>query len=211
MILRSPRERPRDEGVSAGTGEPIGAILAGGFGRRIGGAKAVVQLCGRPLVCYPLQALQAALPEVMLLAKADTKLPSLRGVTVWVESDPRRHPLVGILEALSVASGRSIVVCAADLPLITPGLIARLATVAVGEAPAVVVRCQQVVQPLLGLYTPAAGPLLGRALAGGDPRLLDAVESIGSRYLEVDDPELLFNVNAPEDLLQAAAIIDSRR
>ena len=47
-------------------------ILAGGLGRRIGGAKAVVQLGGRPLISYPLQALQAALGEVAIVAKPDT-------------------------------------------------------------------------------------------------------------------------------------------
>ena len=39
--------------------EPIGVILAGGRGRRIGGSKAVVELCGKPLIRYPLEAMEA--------------------------------------------------------------------------------------------------------------------------------------------------------
>jgi molybdopterin-guanine dinucleotide biosynthesis protein A len=72
--------------------EPIGVVLAGGRGRRMGGAKAIVELAGRPLICYPLEALAAALDEVAVLAKADTELPSLPGATIWVEPQPHHHP-----------------------------------------------------------------------------------------------------------------------
>ncbi len=192
--------------------EPVGIVLAGGLGRRIGGAKAVVELRGRPLISYPLEAMQASLGEVMVLAKADTELPSLSGVTVWVEADPLRHPLVGIVEALGAASGRPVVVCAADLPFVTAGLIARLATAAARGASAVVTGCGEIVQPLLARYEQSAGPHLAEALrAAAPPRLRDAVGALVTVRLEVDDPEVLFNVNAPEDLLRAAALIDARR
>jgi len=39
----------------------IGAVLAGGAGRRLGGSKATVQLGGRPLLAYALGALRGAL------------------------------------------------------------------------------------------------------------------------------------------------------
>ena len=61
----------------------------GGLGRRIGGSKATVMLGDRPLISYPLEALAgSALGEVAIIAKAETELPSLPGVSVWIE--PRR-------------------------------------------------------------------------------------------------------------------------
>ena len=48
-------------------------VLAGGAGRRIGGAKAIVELRGTPLVKYPLRALQAVLAEVVVVAKQGTR------------------------------------------------------------------------------------------------------------------------------------------
>src|SRR3979409_432737 len=119
---------------------PMGVILAGGLGRRLGGSKAVVQLAGRPLISYPLAAVQTALGEVASIARADSQLPSLSGVTVWVEPDTPRHPLVGIVQALALAEGRSVVVCAVDLPFVTPELIYRLATTDLRKAPAAVGR-----------------------------------------------------------------------
>ena len=64
--------------------------------------------------------------------------------------------------------------------------------------------------PLLGCYQPQAAMPLGAALAGGDVALRDAVLDLRPRLLEIDDAEALFNVNAPEDLLHAAAMLDRR-
>jgi len=174
----------------------------------MGGTKATVLLRGRPLVSYPLEALSAALAEVVLLAKADTELPSLPGTTVWIESDPLHHPAVGIIQALGLAGGRSVLVCAADLPFVTPGLVRELASGQPERAPAVVAGAGGAMQPLLGCYHPEAARLLR---AGDERPLREQVAELAPRVVEVGDPRELFNVNAPEDLLQAAAMLDRRR
>jgi molybdopterin-guanine dinucleotide biosynthesis protein A len=184
-------------------------VLAGGLGRRIGGGKAIVELCGSPLLSYPLRTLGSALDQVAVLAKADTALPTLPGVTVWIEPQQPRHPLLGILQALALAGGRPVVVCAVDLPFVSPELIVQLATIDAGGAPAVLAARCGAVQPLLGRYEPAAAELLPQP--AGHVALIEAVTAIGPRLLEVTDPDELFNVNAPEDLLHASAILDRRR
>jgi molybdenum cofactor guanylyltransferase len=187
---------------------PIGVVLAGGLGERIGGAKAMVELAGRPLICYPLDALIATLDEVAVLAKTDTELPSLPGATIWIEPQLHHHPLVGISQALALAGQRPVVVCAVDLPLVTPELVRRMATEDPGGAPAVVASRQGEIQPLLGCYWPTALELFEPAL---DRPLRELVAAIKPRLIEVDDPDLLFNVNEPADLLWAAAALERRR
>src|SRR5439155_15648809 len=55
---------------------PIGVVLAGGGGRRLGGAgKAGVELAGRPLLAWVLEALTGALDEVAVAAQPSTSLP----------------------------------------------------------------------------------------------------------------------------------------
>jgi molybdopterin-guanine dinucleotide biosynthesis protein A len=174
----------------------------------MGGAKATVMLKGRPLIWYPLGALSAALNDVVVLAKADSELPSLPATTVWIEADDRHHPAIGIAQALDLAGGRAILVCASDLPFVTPALIRELATLDPNGAPAVIARTGGAMQPLLGCYQPSAA----RCLRPGDDRSLrEQVEALGPRMLDVEDPDELFNVNAPEDLLQAAAMLDRQR
>jgi len=190
---------------------PIGVILAGGEGRRIGGAKAMVRVSGRPLIAYPLEALTLALDEVAVIAKPDTALPSLPGVTIWIEPDAPRHPLFGICHALELASGRPVVACACDMPFVTPELVDRLAHADVGHAPAVLASLDGGMRPLLGCYQPRAAQLLASATAASELPLAEMVATIGPRLLEVDDPDCLFDVDAPDDVLMATAMIDRRR
>jgi molybdenum cofactor guanylyltransferase len=173
----------------------------------MGGAKATVLLRGRPLISYPLEALSAALGDVVVLAKVDTELPSLPGTTVWIESQQLHHPAVGIVQALALAGGRSVLICAADLPFVTPALVRELASGDPAHAPAVVASTQGAMQPLLGCYHPRAAQLLR---ADDERPLRQQVAELVPAIVEVEDPRALFNVNAPEDLLQASAMLDRR-
>lgn len=186
---------------------PIGVILAGGQGRRIGGSKAVVRLRGRPLISYPLEAMASVLSDVVVVAKPDTELPYMSGVTVWIEPELPQHPVVGITHALTLAGGRPIMVCAADLPLVTPTLIDRIARTSPSGAPAVVASHGDAVQPLLGCYRRGA---LERLAGSVDQPLRELVAAIGARVFDVEDADELFNVNSPDDLLQATAMLDKR-
>jgi molybdenum cofactor guanylyltransferase len=188
--------------------QPIGAVLAGGAGRRIGGSKAMVELRGTPLVCYPLAVVRQVLSDVVVVAKPSSELPSLPGVTVWLEPEEPRHPLIGILHALALADGRPILVCAGDLPFVTADVLERLIAADPGDAPAVIAAAGGRTQPLLGCYQPAALEYLSPPGAPApEAPLRDIVAQAGARTLEVDE-DVLFNVNYPEDLLRAAAMLD---
>ena len=191
--------------------KPIGAILAGGQGLRIGGQKATVELQAKPLIAYPVEAIRQVLSRVAILAKTGTRLPPLSGVAVWIEPEIPRHPLVGITQALALAGGRPVLVCACDMPFVSPELIRRLVKADPGRAPAVVARAGGVMNPLLGCYQPRALDVLARAVGpDGDP-LTETVAGIDPVLLDVDEPEELFDVDTPDDLLLAAAILDQRR
>jgi molybdopterin-guanine dinucleotide biosynthesis protein A len=189
--------------------DPIGVVLAGGAGRRMGGSKATVELRGRPLISYPLAALQAALHDVAVIARADTPLPNLSRVTVWIEPEAPRHPLLGIIRALGFADGRAVLACAGDLPFVTPELVDRIVRTDAGGAPAVVPTCNGAMEPLLALYLPEALAPLARSSQVPDVPLRDAVAALGPRLLELDDVAPFFNVNSPDDLLQAAAMLET--
>jgi molybdenum cofactor guanylyltransferase len=187
-------------------------ILAGGRGLRMGGGKVSLALGGRPLISYPLEAMRTVLEEVAVIAKDDTTLPEMPGVTVWIEPPEPVHPLLGIAAALALAAGRPVLVCAADLPFVSPSLLARLLATPLQRAVAVIASSDDGLQPLLGCYRPAAAePLLEAAYAGSSARA--AVAALRPRLVELDAGERrqLFNVNTPDELLQAAAMLDGGR
>jgi molybdenum cofactor guanylyltransferase len=148
---------------------------------------------------------------VAILAKTGTRLPRLSGVSVWIAPESPRHPLVGITQALVLAGGRPVLICAGDLPFVTPELIRRLVKADPGRAPAVVACAQERMQPLLGCYQPRALELLAGPAREGTGRLMDAVASIEPVRLEVADPDELFDVDSPDELLMATAMLDRRR
>ena len=185
--------------------KPIGVVLAGGLGKRIGGDKAVVELDGRPLLRYPLAALKSVVDEVAVVAKRDTALPPLGGeASVWVEPDEPRLPLCGIVHALRLAAGRPVLCVAADMPLLDAGTLGAICDADSGGAVAVVPRVQGRLEPLCALYLPRA--LAGLASFDPNVRATDAVEALGIVELQCDQYEPFFNVNGPEDVVMASAL-----
>jgi molybdopterin-guanine dinucleotide biosynthesis protein A len=189
--------------------EPIGVVLAGGRGRRLGGDKAIAMLAGRALAGYPLRALHAVLVDVRVVAKPDTPLDGLEGAEVWREPRFPSHPLVGIVHALALAAPRAVLVCAADMPFVSAAVVARLASEDARGAPAVIATRGDALEPLLGRYEQAAAELLAPAAREGRAPLRAVVASIGPRVIDLsgEHPELLFNVNTPDDLTRAEVIL----
>lgn len=186
---------------------PLGVVLAGGAGRRMGGDKALASLAGRPLLDHPVAALRAVLPEVVVTAKDSTALPPLpAGVAVWREPGDERHPLLGVRAALRRAAGRDVLVLAADLPLVTPAdLLALLAAGATGTA--AVARAAGRPQPLLALY-PASSLAVLDAMGPSEPATAVALRLTP---VLVDLPaESVLNVNDAADLARAEALLSRR-
>jgi molybdopterin-guanine dinucleotide biosynthesis protein A len=204
------------------TDSALGAALAGGRGRRLGGGQPAVELGGRPLISYPLAAIAAAGLEAVVVTKPGEGPPPSRGsfvlhrrakeprdsVTVLEEPAEPRHPLCGIVAALRL--GRPIVAVACDLPFVAPGLIELLAG---APEPLVMPTLDGRPQPLLARYEPSLLPQLEAALAREEP-LTRTVEALDPRLLGEDDlarfgdpARLLFNVNDPDDLRRAEALL----
>jgi molybdopterin-guanine dinucleotide biosynthesis protein A len=200
----------RQSGSSA-TPQALGAVLAGGAGSRLGGAKASVELGGRPLIERPLAALRQAGLETVAVAKPESELPAL-DCEIVREPELPRHPLCGIVAALRRAAGRPLVVVACDMPFAAPGLLAHLAAAveqlvvpAPGGRP----------QPLQARFGPELLPALAAALTDEEP-LRRTVERLGPRRLgdeeiaRFGDPELIFlNVNDERDLRRAERLLEA--
>ena len=195
--------------VNDALNQPLGAVLAGGRGRRIGGGKAIVSLAGQPLISYPVRALQSVLADVRVVAKPGTRLPALEGVEVWTEPARPSHPLIGIVEALRRAAPRPVLLCAADMPFVTTAAVSALAGADPGGAPAVVAAGGHGLEPLFACYQPAALALLEPAALQARAPLREAVAALEPRKLEID-PHVLFNINSPEDLARAEEILQAR-
>jgi molybdopterin-guanine dinucleotide biosynthesis protein A len=184
----------------------IGAVLAGGEGRRLRCAsKPAAELAGRPLAAYPAAALAGVCERVAVVCKPDTELPELDGVERWDEPDALRHPLTGIVHALERVAG-PVLVCAADMPFVTADACRTLlqAAGASASSPAVVAAAAGVLQPVFALYGPAALGPFGEAAE--DAPLTRTVESLDPVRVALP-PALVRSVNTPEELAEAEELL----
>jgi molybdopterin-guanine dinucleotide biosynthesis protein A len=159
-------------------------------------------VAGRPLAAYPAAALGAVCARVAVVCKRDTQLPDLPGTERWEEPDEPRHPLTGIVHAL-VTAGGPVLICAADMPFVTPDACRTLLQAAGGSA-AVVAAADGALQPTFGMYAPAALDLLRSAPA--DAPLTRTVEELDPVRVALP-AALVRSVNTPEDLAEAEALL----
>ncbi len=113
---------------------PVGArlppydavVLAGGSARRLGGTdKPAVRVGGRSLLDRVLAACAGARTTVVVGPRRRTVRP-----VVWAREDPPGGgPLVALDTGLRRATQPLLVVLAADLPFLTPGILARVLAV----------------------------------------------------------------------------------
>jgi molybdopterin-guanine dinucleotide biosynthesis protein A len=173
-----------------------GAILAGGAGKRMGGVpKATLELDGRPLAAHVADALGAVCAPVVVVCKPDSELPELPGVARWDEPAAPRHPLAGIVHALERAAG-PVLVCAVDMPWVTPDACRSLLDAAPGGQAAVAV-AEGEMCPVFAVYAPDALDRLRDARA--DAPLRETIEGLDPARVALP-PAILRSVNRPEDL-----------
>jgi molybdenum cofactor guanylyltransferase len=210
--------------------EPVtGIVLAGGPSVRMGRDKAWVELAGRPLVRWVLDALLETTDLQLIVARSVGRLGTL-GVRVVADRFDVRAPLTGIHAGLKAAETDLCVVVACDLPLVRPALV-KLLTDRIGLAQAIVPYVGDVALPALDPGAPVRDAGLQPLLAGYRRTCLEPLEDLlelgaipttalvsmlAARILTPDDwhqadPDgrSFFNVNTPEDVAHAAHILTS--
>ncbi len=188
-----------------------GAILAGGFSRRLGQDKAALRLGGMPLVLR-VDALLAPLVSTSWLITNNPLVHLGFGLPLVTDLHPFQGPAGGLLTALFYARTPWVLAAAVDNPFLAPALLAELTTRASQTSrPAVVCRSPWGLEPFPGVYSTRLLPAL-RDFLQADRR--------PSRFLEVCRPQILsesevraldpeghsfFNLNTSRELAQARA------
>jgi CTP:molybdopterin cytidylyltransferase MocA len=190
-------------------------VLAAGRSTRMGSPKALVELDGRPLLEHLLapRLLRDFGDVVVVLGHhAEALLPVVErsGYRHVVNPDPDRGRTGSVQTGLNaVRPGmRAIFIQPVDCPIILPATYLALAE-AVSSFDVVIPSCdgKHGHPPLV------SAELFPRIMAAGpDAPLRDVLRGagVGRRYVEVDDPGVLVNVDRPEDLKELAELYAAR-
>ena len=174
----------------------FGVILAGGAGRRMGGAdKALIQFGGETLLAQSIARLHPQVESLAISyngASLVTEFPILRDAA-------RLGPLSGILAAMDWAQGADAVVSVAvDTPHFPCDLVPRLHLA--GDGGLAVARAARV-HPTFGLWPLSLRGALKEFLASGvNPKVLDFCMAQGAAFADFPNEAAFANINTPLDL-----------
>ncbi|MBU1396468.1 MAG: molybdenum cofactor guanylyltransferase [Gammaproteobacteria bacterium] len=103
-------------------------VLAGGQGRRMGGAdKGLIEYQGRPLIEWALAALAPQVGELVISANRNLEIYAAYGYRVLPDTLPDfPGPLAGVLAALQAVAADWLLVAPCDTPHLPADLAARL-------------------------------------------------------------------------------------
>lgn len=187
----------------------FGAILAGGQGRRMGGAdKALLPLAGRPLIAHALDRLEPQVERLAISANGDPARLARFGLPVLPDGDGSHGPLSGLLAALDWAAplgATHLVTAPVDAPFLPPDLVPRLLLAAEGPG-AALARSGGNDHPTCGLWPiTAREPLRAFLASGAKPRVRDFAATLQAARADFPDDGAFANLNTPEDLAAAEA------
>ncbi|MBC7783638.1 MAG: molybdenum cofactor guanylyltransferase [Burkholderiales bacterium] len=180
------------------------AVLAGGDGVRMGGAKSRLIVNGVPVLSRILDRLQWPGPTLLVTAPSNQHPPGHerfdREATDAIDSG---GPAQGLLTALTAAETDALILIPVDMPMLTRDQLLQLATsTAAGVLCHRVVNGEQLIEPFPSLYRQAVVPALQSLLAQNRRSLRGLLNLPQCTSIDVTDwpTETWINLNTPDDL-----------
>lgn len=189
-----------------------GILLAGGRGVRFRGDKRTARVGGVPLLAWTA-ALQGSVADDVVVVTRDEA--GARGRWHYVRDEiPERGPMGGVLTGLRIVRHERALVLPVDMPLLTVDFLTYLRDAGV-ESDITVPQWERL-EPLVGVYSRKCIEPLEASLQRGEDSLGDFVRStaLTVRYISEEevrrfgDPRrIFFNINVPEDVETAEALL----
>ena len=192
--------------VETNSGNLVGVVLAGGASRRMGSDKALVDVAGRPMLDWVLDALGAVTTEVVISGEPRARWAE-RLQFIEDTGEQKRGPLAGIVAIMEQAGPDALlVVVGVDQPWVRPStlreIIARFTELPVVPVPDGVRQTTCAVYPTNDLLVATRELNAG----GSIQSMLDrtAFDPFTEADLEAcgEDGRSWFSVNTPDDLAE---------
>jgi molybdopterin-guanine dinucleotide biosynthesis protein A len=187
----------------AKAGNVTGLILAGGEGRRMGGAdKGLLDWRGRPLVAHVVARLAPQVDALLISANRNCETYASFGWPVIGDDLPGyQGPLAGLRAGLAACATPWLVCCPCDCPRLPENLVARLMAAAAEQQAALAVAVSPTgMQPTFQLLRRELLPALDAYLAAGERRVGQWCRQQNAAEALFPDAAAFANLNSPDDL-----------
>lgn len=181
-----------------------GVVLAGGLGRRMGGAdKGLQELDGRPMAAHVIERLAGQVDELLVNANQNAERYAAFGYRVVPDAITGfAGPLAGLHAALSAATHPLVATAPCDSPFLPADLVSRLhAALVASQAQFAVARTFDQPHPVFCLCRRELLPQLEAYLVAGERRFERWYSALKVVEVAFDDEAAAFeNINTREDL-----------
>ena len=192
-------------------------VQAGGQSSRMGRDKALVQLAGLPMIQHVLARLVGLGDETLVTTNNPDALEFL-GLPLIPDEEPGAGALWGLRTALRAARGNAVLVVACDMPFVNRLLLEHLIALS-PKADVVVPRWNDRYQTMQSVYArKKCLSAVEDALDRGERRMISFYPHVKVRIVSPEDVAELdpkgrsfFNVNTPEELLEAERFLAQAR
>ena len=178
----------------------------------MGRRKALVPLAGQPQVAHVAAVLRAAATRIALVGDTNAAL-AIGAVDLTDPPGFPAGPLSGVCAALEWAADERaefVMIAPCDTPLLTSAVMEKLGAVVSSGASIACAETDDGLQPLVSVWRSSLAPWLRSEMAGGHPSVRDILTRAGFQRVKFSDADVFLNVNTPEDLLRAEAILRAR-
>ncbi len=177
-------------------------ILACGMGSRIGGAKPLQRLQGRPLLDWVLEAIRPQCDEVLISANSNLESYARFDCAVIADLMPGyAGPLAGLQSALQCARHQLVASVPCDTPFLPRDLIERLHTSLMSgnsEMSVAIIGGRR--QAAIALYNKYLYTNLDTYLEGGGRKVISWQDTLRFSVAEFEDVAAFANINTTEEL-----------
>jgi molybdopterin-guanine dinucleotide biosynthesis protein A len=191
----------------------FGIVLAGGQGRRMGGAdKALLPLAGKPLITHVIARFHPQVEDLAISANGDPARLGFTGLSVLADHAADRGPMAGVLAGLdwaAAAGATALVTVAVDTPFLPEDLVPRLC-LAAEDAPEGLAMAQSGGRdhPTFALWPVAMRGRVADFLASGEKASIRALaDRHGAARAVFPEDGAFDNLNRSEDLQAASGRI----
>jgi molybdopterin-guanine dinucleotide biosynthesis protein A len=185
-------------------------VLAGGDSRRMGRAKAWLEVGDGNLLRYVAGRLAPAFSEVIVSFATPEQLEEPVPYRIVFDRKVSAGPLAGLEAGLAAARNEIVFAVACDMPYVTPN-IAELAVAAARGSDAAIPRIDGRPEPACGAYRRSALHVITAALNDHRLKAADITDELDVTWLEGLDPLLFRSLNTPEDVKRFHAEFASQR
>jgi molybdopterin-guanine dinucleotide biosynthesis protein A len=196
-------------------------ILAGGFSRRFGRDKGLVDLAGKPLILHVIDRASKVVDDVLVVVSSEKQKNKFETIleekaNLVIDKDDSQSPLVGAITGFETTNAEYSLLLPCDTPLVSTQVVQFLLDMCANRSAAIPRWPSGYIEPLQAVYrTESALTAAKTALNQGKMNMQSMIDKLrGVRYvstivLEQLEPDLLtfFNVNTPKDLKNAESVL----